>query len=523
MVVFPMHWGDAMVAQDKQRCPPKDTQADSLIDAIESASEAFVIWDAEDRMVFCNSRYKSFFAEPENVRPGVRFDSLVEMNIANTSVTEISLLPAGWDPDQYRRARLDCHNLASDTFIQLRDGRWLQSRERRTREGGIVGVYTDITDRKRAEEALALAKRAAEEANLAKSRFLAAASHDLRQPLHAVGILVSALSARLEEDRQKEIAGQIGECLETVSGLFDALLDISKLDAGVVAPAFAPVPLGPLLKVLRREFMPQAERKGLRLTVLDSRLAVRSDAAMLGRILRNFLSNAIKYTDSGGVLLGVRRRGADFRIDVIDSGPGFDPAEAQAVFHEFHRLEGAAAQQGIGLGLSIADRLARLLEHRLEVATQPGAGARFSLYAAPAEATVAAAAPIPAPSRVLSGRRLLLIDDDPEIRRAALLLFEAWGCHCAAASGLEDATAALERLDGPPEAMIVDYHLKRGRTGDWVAARLTERLGAPVPTVMVTGETAPELLQKVQGLGFPVLHKPLQPMRLRAMLQHLLG
>ncbi|MBU0724563.1 MAG: PAS-domain containing protein [Alphaproteobacteria bacterium] len=512
-----------MRTRDEGKVSVQETPEYGLIDAIESASEAFVIWDAEDRMVFCNSRYKSFFAEPEKVCPGVRFDSLVEMNIAHTSVAEISLLPAGWDPDQYRRARLDCHNLARDTFIQLRDGRWLQSCERRTREGGVVGVYTDITERKRAEEALAASKRAAEEANLAKSRFLAAASHDLRQPLHAVGILVSALSARLEDERQKEIAGQIGDCLETVSSLFDALLDISKLDAGVVAPAFAPVPLGPLLKALRREFTPLAERKGLRLTVLDSRLAVRSDAAMLGRILRNFLSNAIKYTESGGVLLGVRRRGESLRIDVIDNGPGFDPAEAEAVFREFHRLEGTAAQQGIGLGLSIADRLARLLEHRLEVATQPGAGARFSLHAAPAEAPTAAAVPMQTPRRVLSGRRLLLIDDDPEIRRAALLLFEGWGCHCAAASGLEDAAAALACLDGPPEAMIVDYHLKHGRTGDWVAARITENLGAPVPTVMVTGETAPELLQKVQGLGFPVLHKPLQPMRLRAVLQHLLG
>ena len=310
--------------------PPAELET-SLVDAIESASEAIVIWDAEDRMVFCNSRYKSFFAEPEMVRPGVRFDALVEMNIVYTSVAEISLLPAGWDPDQYRRARLDCHNLARDTFIQLRDGRWLQSRERRTREGGIVGVYTDITERKRAEEALAVAKRAAEEANLAKSRFLAAASHDLRQPLHAVGILVSALAARLDDGRQKEIAAQIGECLETVSCLFDALLDISKLDAGVVSPDFAPVPLGPLLKALRREFEPLAQRKGVQLTVLDSRFAVRSDPAMLGRILRNFLSNAIKYTEAGRVLVGVRHRADVLRVDVIDTAPGFDPAEAEAV------------------------------------------------------------------------------------------------------------------------------------------------------------------------------------------------
>lgn len=514
---------ETLSAESQPDTPSGNPQDASLIDAIESASEAFVIWDAEDRMLFCNSRYKSFFAEPEKVCPGVRFDALVEMNIAYTSVAEISLLPAGWDPDQYRRARMNCHNLARDTFIQLRDGRWLQSCERRTREGGIVGVYTDITERKRAEEALDAAKRAAEEANLAKSRFLAAASHDLRQPLHAVGILVSALSARLEDERQKEIAAQIGECLETVSGLFDALLDISKLDAGVVTPAIAPVPLGPLLKALRREFAPLAQRKGVDLTVLDSRLAVRSDPAMLGRILRNFLSNAIKYTETGRVLVGVRRREGGLRIDVIDTGTGFDPAEAESVFREFHRLEGTAGQQGIGLGLSIADRLARLLGHRLEVATRPGFGSRFSLSAEAAEApAVSTAAPL-APNRLLAGRRLLLVDDDPEIRRAALLLFEAWGCKAVAAAGLDEVPAALERLEGLPEALIVDYHLKRGRTGDWVAARIAERLGAPVPTVMVTGETAPELLQKVQGLGFPVLHKPLQPMRLRAVLQHLLG
>ena len=512
-----------MRARDKEEHPVRSTQEYGLIDAIESASEAFVIWDAEDRMLFCNSRYKSFFAEPEKVCPGVRFDALVEMNIAYTSVAEISLLPAGWDPDQYRRARMNCHNLARDTFIQLRDGRWLQSCERRTREGGIVGVYTDITERKRAEEALDAAKRAAEEANLAKSRFLAAASHDLRQPLHAVGILVSALAARLEDDRQKEIAAQIGECLETVSGLFDALLDISKLDAGVVTPAFAAVPLGPLLKALRREFAPLAERKGVALTILDSGLAVRSDPAMLGRILRNFLSNAIKYTETGRVLVGVRRRADGLRLDVIDTGTGFDPAEADAVFREFHRLEGTAAQQGIGLGLSIADRLARLLGHRLEVATRPGFGSRFSLSAEAAEATAVSAAVPLAPNRLLAGRRLLLVDDDPEIRRAALLLFEAWGCQAAAAAGLDDVAAALEQLDGAPEVLIVDYHLQRGRTGDRVAARIAEKLGAPVPTVMVTGETAPELLQKVQDLGFPVLHKPLQAMRLRAILQHLLA
>lgn len=502
-------------------------QLGDLIDAIDSAAEAVVLWDADDRLVFCNDHYRRFFGEPDKVRPGVRFDELVEMNIVYTSISEISFLPQGWDPDRYRERRIAAHRTASDTFIQLRDGRWLQSRERRTRSGGIVGIYSDITERMRTELALSAAKQAAEDANLAKSRFLAAASHDLRQPLHAVGILMSALSARLTTDRQHAIAGQINDCLQTVTGLFDALLDISRLDAGVVAPQPVDLPLGPLLRALAREFEPAARAKGLGLTVrpeAGAAAAVRSDAAMLGRILRNFVSNAVKYTGRGRVLVGVRPRGADLRIDVIDTGPGFDAAEAQAVFREFHRLDGAMAEQGIGLGLAIADRLARLLGHRIEVMSRPGHGSRFSLILpraahVPAPEPVAAAPAVPAG---LAGRRLLLIDDDPDIRRAAAQLFDAWGCTAAFAAGAHDLAGVLDAMDGPPEAVIVDYFLGDGWTGARLAPCLRARFGDALPMVMVTGDTSPERLREVQGLGFPVLHKPLNPMRLGATLRALL-
>ena len=500
-------------------------QLDDLIDAIDSAAEAFVLWDADDRLVFCNDHYRRFFGEPDRVRPGVRFDELVEMNIVYTSISEISFLPQGWDPDRYRERRIAAHRTASDTFIQLRDGRWLQSRERRTRAGGIVGIYSDITERMRTELALSAAKQAAEDANLAKSRFLAAASHDLRQPLHAVGILMSALSARLTTDRQHAIAQQINDCLQTVTGLFDALLDISRLDAGVVAPQPVDLPLGPLLRALAREFEPAARARGLGLTVRQGTGAVRSDAAMLGRILRNFVSNAVKYTGHGRVLVGVRPRGADLRIDVIDTGPGFDAAEAQAVFREFHRLDGAMAEQGIGLGLAIADRLARLLGHRIEVMSRPGHGTRFSLIL-PRAADVSEPEPVaatPAMPAGLAGRRVLLIDDDPDIRRAAAQLFDAWGCIAAFAAGAHDLAGVLDAMDGPPEAVIVDYFLGDGWTGPRLAPCLRGRFGDALPMVMVTGDTSPERLREVQGLGFPVLHKPLNPMRLGATLRALLS
>ncbi len=354
--------GDPIQARDH------DVLAALLIDAIENMAEAFVLWDAHDRLVLCNERYAQRFADPAQVRPGIRFCDLVDMNIRAGSVKQLDgIADADRHPDLYRQHRMRLHRDGDATGEVLsHDGRWYQFRERRTRSGGVVGLYADITDRKHAEARARDAQCAAEQANLAKSRFLAAASHDLRQPLHAMGIFLSVLEHRLTDPAALEVLTDLQECALALGGLFDSLLDISKLDAGVLQPDPRPVDLGPLLAAVRREYGPLAERRGLRFRVVPTRLRVQTDPAMLGRILRNFCSNAVKYTREGGVVVGVRRQGADIRIDVADTGIGFPPERIDDVFQEFHRLpdpdpDPDQGQQGLGLGLAIASRLAETL------------------------------------------------------------------------------------------------------------------------------------------------------------------
>ena len=513
-----------------------DVSADLLIDAIENMAEAFVLWDAQDRLVLCNERYARRFADPARVRPGIRFCDLVDMNIRAGSVKQLDgIADADRHPDLYRQHRMRLHRDGYATGEVLsHDGRWYQFRERRTRSGGVVGLYADITDRKHAEARAREAQRAAEQANLAKSRFLAAASHDLRQPLHAMGIFLSVLEHRLSDPAALEVLTDLQECALALGGLFDSLLDISKLDAGVLQPDPRPVELGPLLAAVRREYGPLAERRGLRFRVVPSRLRVQTDPAMLGRILRNFCSNAVKYTRDGGVVVGVRRQGADIRIDVADTGIGFPPERIDDVFQEFHRLpdpDPDQGQQGLGLGLAIASRLATLLGHRLSVDTVPGKGARFGVTVPVAPATPSTAEPASVPGAVppvatpkpLKDRRILVLDDDPAIARAMAHLLETWGASVITAANLGMVQAAwTEENAAPPDLMIVDFHLDDAVRGDEAITRLRRTWTRSLPAILLTGDTSPDKLRLLQGIDTPVLHKPVRPLRLRQLVTRLL-
>ncbi|WP_299441367.1 ATP-binding protein [uncultured Rhodospira sp.] len=513
-----------------------DVSAALLIDAIENMAEAFVLWDAQDRLVLCNERYARRFAEPARVRPGIRFRDLVDMNIRAGSVKQLDgIADADRHPDLYRQHRMRLHRDGYATGEVLsHDGRWYQFRERRTRSGGVVGLYADITDRKRAEARAREAQQAAEQANLAKSRFLAAASHDLRQPLHAMGIFLSVLEHRLSEPAALEVLTDLQECALALGGLFDSLLDISKLDAGVLQPDPRPVELGPLLAAVRREYGPLAERRGLRFRVVPSRLRVQTDPAMLGRILRNFCSNAVKYTRDGGVVVGARRQGADIRIDVADTGIGFPPERIDDVFQEFHRLpdpDPDQGQQGLGLGLAIASRLATLLGHRLSVDTVPGKGARFGVTVPVAPATPSTAEPTSVPGTVapvvapepLKDRRILVLDDDPVIARGMARLLETWGASVITAANLGMVQVAWgEASTAPPDLLIVDFHLDDAVRGDEAIARLRRTWTRSVPAILLTGDTSPDKLRLLQGIDAPVLHKPVRPLRLRQLVTRLL-
>lgn len=508
---------------------PPPLTIETLIDGIESLAEPFVIWSPDDRMVICNSKYRNQFGDPERVVPGVTFAELVEMNVAFGSVLRLEdLEEAHAKPEAYRERRLHYHHNCRDTVQLLKStGQWLLFRERRTRSGGVVGIYTDITDRKRAEAALAEARREADLANRAKSRIMAAASHDLRQPLHAIGILASTLRSRIQDPELAGIAQSIDACVQSMSGLFDSLLDMSKLDAGVVEPRPRNVPIGDLTRMIAREFTPLAVEKGLALRTVASAREVRSDPEILGRILRNLVSNAIRYTAEGGVLVGARMRGASLRLEVLDTGVGIPPEQVGLAFEEFRQLTpGGSDQPGLGLGLAIASRLARILGHEIGVVSEPGRGSRFWVQmplARPESRSAATgdAMPVPAVQAPLPARRVLIADDNEDVRRATSELLRAWGQQVHVTASPEELDRLAGELADAPDLILLDFHLTRPAGGVAPAKALRARWGDQVAIVVLTGETSAAALNEIKALGFPVMHKPVRPVRLRALVQGL--
>jgi signal transduction histidine kinase len=373
-------------------------------------------------------------------------------------------------------------------------------------------------------QALSAAKDEADRSNVAKSRFLAAASHDLRQPLHALGLFAGALEDRVREPEAGELVSKIQDSTRALEEMFDALLDVSRLDAGVMDVQVTDVSLLPLLQRLEAEFTPQAQRKGLRLRVMPSRLAVRSDPVLLSRILQNLVSNAIRYTDRGRIVVGCRRRGGQIRLEVADSGRGIAPERRREIFEEFHRVEPDPARtgEGLGLGLSIVERLARLLDHRIDVDSTPGRGSVFTITV-PRASRVAQASEHPAPPAPLhlGGISVLVVDDDATVLDATRRQLERWGCQVRAAPSAVEACDPEGLAAASPDVIVADYQLAGGATGIEAIAAIRVMLGRPVPAVLVTGATSPDALGAARAGGFPLLHKPLAPAKLRAALTQL--
>ncbi len=369
--------------------------------------------------------------------------------------------------------------------------------------------------------------RQLEAANLAKSRFLAAASHDLRQPLHALNLFVAQLRTETDPAERSRVTGQIDAAVTAMNDLFNALLDISKLDAGVLAPEPTTFPVAHLLKHMETTFAPAAREKGLRLQFVPSAAWVRSDFILLERILLNLVSNAIRYTVRGGVLVGCRRRGQQLRIEVWDSGIGIPEDQRENIFGEFCQLAASERDRrgGLGLGLAIVDRLCRLLDHRLELTSTLGRGSRFALslpmVAAPLEPIEYSIAP-KAMADPASGKLIVVIEDDALALDAMRGLLRRWGCLVVTAESESAALASLADDDQLPDLIISDYRLADGHTGIEAIQRLRSALGAPIPAFLVTGDIAPERLREAGANGFHLLHKPVDPMALRAMLNQIL-
>lgn len=639
-----------------------------LRDAIESLSDGFALFDAEDRLVMYNTAFLGIWPEFRDIvanRPC--FAELVDL-LAGHGSTLGSLVA----PERWMQERLARHRKAGAHVQLLADGRWLQINELRTSEGGIVGIYTDITSvkaedaRQRARELaernlalqstldtlsegaclfgpnqqlqawndefanmlrlnrdivarigtheafvrhclgprqldrpqavewregrgpristecmlgnrnfvirsvtlatggmafafddvtdrirfqksmtevaetleravkertaeliqvnrqLAEAKDEAEHANLSKTRFLAAASHDLLQPLNAARLFVSALGEKRLAQSTRGLVGQASIALDSVEDLLESLFEISRLDAGAIQPEIRPIALDRILSALRVEFAPIARSRGLTFTVPETGLFVASDVHMLRRVLQNLVSNAIRYTAEGSVSVAARREGAQVTVAVCDTGPGIAAKEQQHVFEEFRRLDATRKIPGHGLGLAIVRRSCAKLGHAVTLESAPGRGSTFSITLAAAEGNVPAPGTIPARGRnpVQASGAILVIDNDETILAGMCALLGNWG-HTAIPAVSPDHPDVLAAARAGLSLMLADYHLEDSLTGDEAVARVRAMHRGNLPAAIITADRSEEVRARLDAADLPILNKPVKPAQLRALLRQI--
>jgi two-component system CheB/CheR fusion protein len=396
---------------------------------------------------------------------------------------------------------------------------------------GVVITYSDITERRQIAKTLEAATLAADNANTAKSRFLAAASHDLRQPLQTLALIQGLLKRKVEGEAEQKLIDLQEQCLNAMSGMLNTLLDINQIDAGVVRPEKTAFPIGPLLDRLEGEFAYHAQSKGLTLRLAGCKLSVVSDPALLEQMVRNLIANAVKYTARGKILVGCRRRGSRLLIQVLDTGVGIPPDEIKYIFDEFHQIDNVARERsrGLGLGLSIVKRLGELLDHPVAVRSRAGKGSVFTIEVALATDTV-----IPSARGALvhgaqdSGATptrtgtVLVVDDEPEIRQLLELVLLEEGHTVVTASDGNKALELIDRGKVRVDAVLADYNLSGGMTGLEFAVRLRARLGADFPVAVLTGDISIDTLRAVGFENCIPLHKPVKPEVLTAVIQDLL-
>ena len=389
---------------------------------------------------------------------------------------------------------------------------------------GIIGAANNITARVESACALASAKAEAERASEAKSKFLAAASHDLRQPVQSLVLLLSLLGRKAGGDPKiVEIVKTMESAVGGLNVLLTGILDISRLDAGVVAPELRPVEVGALIEQTSKEYQARASKKSLRLHARPRAIWASSDPALLQRALRNLIENALAYTRTGGILIGARIRGERVRIDVVDTGVGVPDDQQQQIFEEFYQVQhpGRTPGEGLGLGLAIVSRVAALLGAEVQVASREGRGSRFSLLLPLDRDDGPTAAPEQASTSVRG--RVLLIEDNSIVRFSVAAMLDGWGCESISAASGEEALAIGAAEGWGFDAIIADYRLGGAFTGIAAAKEIERLAGRPVPTIVLTGDTAVDRISEMDASGFVVLHKPVDAERLRCELGRLLG
>ena len=432
----------------------------------------------------------------------------------------------------------------NDAKIEVASGTYIPHFDESGEVVGFFILYVDITERRRAEEALRIANESlerrvadrtaeleaartrAEEANIDKTRFIAAASHDLLQPLHAARLFVAALAERHVAD---ELVAKVDLGLSSVEALLDALLDIAKLDAGAIKPEPRAIPLAPLMQSLADAFGPLAERAGMSLRIVPVKAWVTTDPALLRRVLQNYLSNAIRYGRGNAkrprVLMGCRRIGNEIRIEVRDNGPGIAQHQQANIYQEFIRLKPASVggERGLGLGLAIVDRVARMLGHPRGLVSAPGKGAAFTIDLPLAIADSAGArdaqADLDVAGTLARAPFIICIDDEEQVREGMDVLLKSWGCDVITAANADAALTASAGRPQSPDLLLIDLHLGDDQPdGITEIGKLREAWGDALPAVLITANRDPIVMARAKALRLDVLHKPVKPARLRALI-----
>ena len=507
-----------------------------LSTTLENISQGVSVVDPEMRLVAWNRRYQELFEYPD----GMLYVGRPVADLLRWNAERGEMGPGPLDEDSIEElVRRRINHLragAPHVFERVRaNGQVIEMVGRPLLGGGYVTSYSDVTDYKRAEQALREANETleqrveqrtqeAESAQQSKTRFLAAVSHDVLQPLNAARLFTTALRESDDVGEQRRLAERVDASLRAAEDLLDGLLDISRLDAGALRPELADLDAGELLRELAAQYAPSAAGRGLelRVRVPPQPMSVRSDRRLLRRALQNFLANALRYTREGGVLMAARARPELHRVElqVWDTGPGIPEHHLEQIFDEFRRFDqpGIGGERGLGLGLSICQRIARTLDHPLRVRSQLRRGSVFSIAVPCGEPLRAAAPAEPANAALtdsLAGLRVLCIDNDREILDGMRTLLDRWGASALLAATVDDALAQLEKN---PDVALVDYHLHDRLDGLAIIDALRERLGFVLPAALLTGDGSDALKLAARERGCRVLTKPIKPASLRAFL-----
>jgi signal transduction histidine kinase len=509
--------------------------------SIEHISQGISVVDQQMRMVAWNKRYLEFFEYPDGyVRSGRPVADLIRFNLER-----IGCLTEDLDAEVEKRIRYLKEGTPHNFERYRPEGRVLEVSGNPMPGGGFVTSYTDITIHKELERQLRasnetlelrvqqrtreleLAKLEAEDANFSKTQFLAAASHDLMQPLNAASLFASALAQKTNESELQNLSENVVLSLQAADALINSMLEASRLDAGVVAPKLEVFRLRDLFEQLAREFTAMADQREISFRVVATELAVFSDPHLLRRILQNFLSNAVRYTSEGGVLLGCRRRGNTLRIEVWDTGPGIPLDKRREIFQEFRRLKSPEydkAEKGLGLGLAIAERISKLMNHPINLRSWLRNGSVFSVDVPLGEMPLVL--PVltqPTTDNIssLAGLSVLCIDNEASVLAGMKALLEGWGCILSVASDEKSALDALaQRI---PDLVIADYQLDDGVTGLQLVESLNLAANRSFPVLVITANNTEDIRRLTEEQGHMFMAKPVKPARLRALMSSLLN